>query len=49
MPKRLVHWIWPLVLALGLTAFVVGLQRGEFATVSTWAHTLCTSCIGLGK
>lgn len=37
------------MMVLAVAAFVIGLQRGEFAVVNTWGHTLCTSCIGLGK
>lgn len=49
MRKRLSRWIWPLVLLLALSAIVVGLQRGEFSVVNHWGHTLCTSCVGLGR
>ena len=49
MRKRITHWIWLPLTALAVAGFVVGLRMGQFETVNTWAHTLCTSCIGLGK
>jgi hypothetical protein len=35
--------------ALALTGIAIGVNRGEFDVVNRWAHTLCTSCIGLGR
>jgi hypothetical protein len=34
---------------MAVAALVLGVQRGEYGAVNRWAHTLCTSCIGLGK
>ncbi len=49
MRKRISRWIWPVMTALAIVGIVIGVARGEFAAVNRWGHTLCTSCIGLGK
>lgn len=41
--------LWPLLTALAVSGIALGVSRGEFAVVNRWAHTLCTSCIGLGR
>jgi hypothetical protein len=41
--------IWPLLTILAVSGVALGVERGEFAIVNRWAHTLCTSCIGLGR
>ncbi|MBU0609524.1 MAG: thioredoxin [Armatimonadetes bacterium] len=49
MRKRLSRWIWPVLTVLAVAGIVVGVARGDFEVVNRWGHTLCTSCIGLGK
>ena len=39
--------LWMLVAVAGIAAIALGLSRGEWGAVSDWAHTLCTSCVGL--
>ncbi|MEI6499929.1 MAG: hypothetical protein WCP21_02760 [Armatimonadota bacterium] len=41
--------VWPLLLLLALTAVASGISQGDYSSVNHWAHTLCTSCIGLGR
>lgn len=50
MPKR--SWLrnlWVWVLLIAGFSTTLGVTRGEFAAVTQWAHTLCYSCIGLGR
>jgi hypothetical protein len=49
MRRRILRWIWPLLTVVAIAALGLGLQRGEFSVVNQWAHTLCTSCVGLGR
>jgi len=41
--------VWPVLLTLAVAAVALGVSRGEYSAVNHWAHTLCTSCIGLGR
>lgn len=49
MRPRVIRWLWPVLTVLAIVAVGLGLQRGEFDVVNRWAHTLCTSCVGLGR
>lgn len=49
MFRRPWRFIWPLLTALAVSGVLIGTSRGEFTVVNRWAHTLCTSCIGLGR
>jgi hypothetical protein len=41
--------LWAVLAFLALAAMSLGLSRGEWNSVSKWANTLCTSCIGLSE
>lgn len=45
--KLVVRYVWIPVFLLAATLTTLGVNRGEFAVVTQWAYTLCTSCIGL--
>lgn len=40
-------WVALTIAAVG--ALYWGAQDGQYHTVKSWAMTLCTSCIGLGR
>ncbi|NPV46862.1 MAG: hypothetical protein HPY69_07880 [Armatimonadetes bacterium] len=43
------RYVWvPLALA-SVAAMWIGVHDGQYQTVKSWALTLCTSCIGLGR
>jgi hypothetical protein len=41
--------LWIPLAVVAIAAMGLGLSRGEWTTVSRWAHTLCTSCVGLSE
>lgn len=47
MPRKVRPYIWPVLTAIAVAGVWVG--RGQYQIVNQWAHTLCTSCIGLGR
>ena len=49
MFRRYWRTIWPVLTVLAISGILIGVSRGEYDIVNRWGHTLCTSCIGLGR
>jgi hypothetical protein len=42
-----VRWWWMPLLVAALALVSIGVGRGEWEKVATWAGMVCSSCIGL--
>jgi hypothetical protein len=47
--ERLRRYRWVLGVLVAVTCLGAGVSLGQYQMVKSWALTLCTSCVGLGR